>query len=125
MFHRTDEEKELFLTAYKGILSLIPKLKRLLPIQKGTNPNYFYNVMRVVCSVHTVRNLLMDIMQMQGACNMAHSKAIRCIKQNIVRYLEAGQVPIKLDTQARDKSLHSLNNPITGQLLIPAEYVLN
>jgi hypothetical protein len=52
---------------------------------------------------------------------MARSKAIRWIKQSTFVYLEAGQKPIKVDLELKDKASHGLNHPDLGWLLIPAE----
>lgn len=120
-FYRTEDEKELLLTAYKAILGLIPKLKRYLPIKEGADHEYFYEVVNVVhSSAHTPcdTSTLMYITQMQGGCNTACSELLRWIKQNMFIYLGAGPNPIRIDLQANDKSMLGLNNPETGCLLI-------
>jgi hypothetical protein len=121
LFYRTDEEKELIHTAYKSILRLIPKLKKLLPIQADVDSEYLYRVLNAVRRAHTPHDVLTYVIQMQGGCNTARSETIRRIKLNIIVYLGAGQNPIKINSQ--DKSWCGLNNPVIGRLLIPAKYV--
>jgi uncharacterized protein YktA (UPF0223 family) len=127
-FYNTDEEKELLLTAYRAILDLIPKLKKLVPIQNDLDEEseYFYKVVDAVrSSAHTPCVVLMYIVQMQGGCNTARSEAIRRIKQNTVAYLAAGRKPVKVDLQTKDKSSRGLNNPDFGRLIIPAEHLID
>ena len=123
--YRTDEEKDLLVTAYKAILNLIPKLKKHIPIHEDADFDYFYSIVNAVCGAYTHRDALTYVTQMQGGCNMARSEAIRRIKQNMIVYLAAGRNPLRFDSQSKDKSSRGLNHPITGRLLIPAEYVLD
>jgi len=46
-------EQGLFMTAYKEILRLIPKLKPILPYQANGNTAYFYDAVNVVSNAHT------------------------------------------------------------------------
>jgi hypothetical protein len=46
--YRKAEDKDLMLGAYKAILDLIPKLKRLLPVQEDADSEYFYGVVNAV-----------------------------------------------------------------------------
>jgi len=57
---------------------------------------------------------------MQAGCNMACSKAICQVKDNMIRYLVAGKNPVMVDPQSTDKALHGLNSIEYGCLLIPA-----
>ena len=50
---RTEEVKERVIIAYKAILGLIPKLKKLLPIQDDADPEYFFKVVNAVSNAHT------------------------------------------------------------------------
>src|SRR5260370_3771096 len=52
-FYRKDEEKELLLNAYTGILNLIPKLKKVLPLNNDVDEDYLPKVINVVRSAHT------------------------------------------------------------------------
>ena len=45
-------EQGLFVTAYKEILRLIPKLKPVLPYQANGNAEYFYDVVDAVSNAH-------------------------------------------------------------------------
>jgi hypothetical protein len=61
--------------------------------------------------------------QMQVGCNTARSETIKRIKDNMVRYLAAGQNPVmvKVHWQARGKRMIGINDPDVSRLLIPAE----
>jgi len=60
-FYRKDEEKGFILTAYKAILDLIPKLKRFLPIEDDTDPDYFYKIVNAVRSAYTLCDALTQV----------------------------------------------------------------
>jgi hypothetical protein len=123
LFYRNDDEKEVIMTAYKAILGLVPKLRRLLPIQDDADPAYFYGVVNAVRSAHTSCSAqIYATIQMQVGSNMARSEAIRRIKDNMIKYLAAGQRPLKVDPdwQSSNKALHGLNHPLIGHLIIPA-----
>jgi hypothetical protein len=118
------------LTAYKAILDFIPKLKKLLPIQDDSDPDYFYGVVNSVrTSAHTPLDALTNdtFLQMQIGCSMARSEAIRRVKDNLVRYLASGRRPVNVDPHwhTKDKVLRGLNDPEIGRLLIPAEDLLD
>jgi hypothetical protein len=53
---------------------------------------------------------------------MARSEAVRRIKENMPRYLAAGQRPVNVGQhwKSSDKSMRGLNDPQFGRLLIPA-----
>ena len=126
MFCRTQQQKDFLITAYKAILGLIPKLRKILPIRGDVDAEeYFYKVVNAVRSAHIPHNPLTYITQMQGGCSVARSESIRRIKQNIVVYLGAGRKPVQIDTQMKDKSLRGLNHPQIGRLLVPAEHLLD
>jgi hypothetical protein len=124
-FYRTEDLKEIILTAYRAVLTLIPKLKKFLPFQDNADTELLYNVVAAVRIAHTPHSALIYVVQMQRGCSVARSEAIRRIKQSKFDYLAAGQKPVKIDSQIRDKSLHGLNHPEIGRLLIPAEYLLD
>jgi len=52
-FYRKDEEKELLLNTYTGILNLIPKLKKVLLLNDDVNEDYLPKVINAVRSAHT------------------------------------------------------------------------
>src|SRR5260221_4359618 len=52
-FYRKDEEKELLLNTYTGILNLIPKLKKVLLLNNNVNEDYLPKVINAVHSAHT------------------------------------------------------------------------
>jgi hypothetical protein len=54
---------------------------------------------------------------------MARSETIKRIKDNMVRYLVAGQNPVLVDVhwQARGRGSSGINDPDIGRLLIPAD----
>ena len=51
-FYSSAMEQGLFVTAYKEILRLIPKLKPVLPYQANGNAEYFYDVVDAVSNAH-------------------------------------------------------------------------
>ncbi len=60
---------------------------------------------------------------MQVGYNMAWSEAIRCVKENTMKYLAVSSKPIKIDSQIKDKGLHGLHDHEFGWLLILADNV--
>jgi hypothetical protein len=93
----------------------------MLPYQTDANEQYFYEVVDAACSPHTPCVSLTNVIQMQDGCHAARSEAIKRIKDNTIRYLTAGQRPVKVDERVRYKPLRGLNDPDIGRLLIPAQ----
>jgi hypothetical protein len=54
LFSSTVEEKALLLTAYRGVLKFIPKLKDLLPYKDNADAVYIYKVIEAVCGAHII-----------------------------------------------------------------------
>ena len=52
LFYSSAMEQGLFMTAYKEILRLIPKLKPILPYKANGNAEYFYNMVDAVSNAH-------------------------------------------------------------------------
>lgn len=120
-FYNSVKKKRLLLTAYHVILKLILKLKNILLYQADMDAKYFSNVVSAVSSAHISCDTITYVIQMQEGCNAAWSEAIKCINDNMIRYLTAGWTSIKVDTLVKHKALHSLNNCNIGCWLIPME----
>ena len=63
-----------------------------------------------------------NTLQIQHGCSSARSEMTRRIKDNMIRYLGAGQNPVQVEHHVSVyKAFRGLHDPNIGRLLIPAE----